>query len=77
VSDSQKPSAAILGGSAGGLSVSHELAEPGFRVAVYERQPIFGGKARRLIHRRNLPNAFASRPLARLPPQWLQTGYWI
>ncbi|HET6346080.1 MAG TPA: FAD-dependent oxidoreductase, partial [Myxococcota bacterium] len=30
----------------GGLSAAHELAERGFRVQVYERNPHFGGKAR-------------------------------
>lgn len=35
-----------LGGGVGGLSIAHELAERGFRVQVFERKPIFGGKAR-------------------------------
>jgi len=39
-------SIAILGGGVGGLSAAHELAERGFKVVVYERQPTFGGKAR-------------------------------
>jgi uncharacterized protein with NAD-binding domain and iron-sulfur cluster len=43
---SANPSVAILGGGVGGLSAAHELAERDFRVAVYERQPVFGGKAR-------------------------------
>jgi uncharacterized protein with NAD-binding domain and iron-sulfur cluster len=30
----------------GGLSAAHELAERGFKVKLYERKPIFGGKAR-------------------------------
>jgi uncharacterized protein with NAD-binding domain and iron-sulfur cluster len=37
---------AILGGGVGGLSAAQELAERGFEVAVYERRPDFGGKAR-------------------------------
>jgi 15-cis-phytoene desaturase len=39
---------AILGGGVGGLSAAHELIERGFEVAVYERNPLFGGKARSL-----------------------------
>lgn len=37
---------AILGGGVAGLSAAHELAERGFKVAVYERQFLAGGKAR-------------------------------
>ena len=37
---------AILGGGVAGLSAAHELAERGFQVAVYEKQPVAGGKAR-------------------------------
>src|ERR1700726_528146 len=37
---------AILGGGVAGLSAAHELAERGFRVRVYERKPVLGGKAR-------------------------------
>ena len=37
---------AILGGGVGGLSAAHELVERGFSVAVYERRPWWGGKAR-------------------------------
>src|ERR1700733_3133879 len=37
---------AILGGGVAGLSAAHELAERGFSVDVYERKPVFGGKAR-------------------------------
>ncbi|MBZ5560904.1 MAG: FAD-dependent oxidoreductase [Acidobacteriia bacterium] len=36
----------VLGGGVGGLSVAQELAERGFQVEVYERRPVFGGKAR-------------------------------
>jgi uncharacterized protein with NAD-binding domain and iron-sulfur cluster len=39
----------ILGGGVAGMSAAHELAERGFKVAVYEKQPtIPGGKARSL-----------------------------
>ena len=38
----------VLGGGVGGLSAAHELIERGFDVTVYERQDVFGGKARSL-----------------------------
>lgn len=38
---------AVLGGGVAGMSAAHELAERGFLVDVYERQPVYvGGKAR-------------------------------
>lgn len=39
---------AILGGGVGGLSAAHELIERGFDVTIYERNQVFGGKARSL-----------------------------
>jgi 15-cis-phytoene desaturase len=39
---------AILGGGVGGLSAAHELIERGFTVSVFERNNVFGGKARSL-----------------------------
>jgi uncharacterized protein with NAD-binding domain and iron-sulfur cluster len=39
---------AVLGGGVAGLSTAHELVERGFDVTVYERQDVFGGKARSL-----------------------------
>src|SRR3954469_17867319 len=37
----------ILGGGVAGMSAAHELAERGFEVEVYEKQPVYvGGKAR-------------------------------
>jgi uncharacterized protein with NAD-binding domain and iron-sulfur cluster len=37
----------ILGGGVAGMSAAHELAERGFKVKVYEKQPVYvGGKAR-------------------------------
>ena len=37
---------AILGGGVAGMSAAHELAERGFEIEVFERQPLCGGKAR-------------------------------
>jgi uncharacterized protein with NAD-binding domain and iron-sulfur cluster len=37
---------AIFGGGVAGLSAAHELAERGFKVHVYERKQVLGGKAR-------------------------------
>ena len=42
-------SIAVLGGGVAGLSAAHELAERGFEVRVYERNSLFGGKARSLL----------------------------
>src|ERR1035437_1445314 len=52
---------AVLGGGVGDLSAAQELAERGFEVAVYERRPDFGGKARSIP----VPNSATSgrRPL--------------
>jgi len=43
---SGKASVAVLGGGVSGLTAAHELVERGFAVQVYERQAVFGGKAR-------------------------------
>ncbi|KXK27465.1 MAG: D-amino acid dehydrogenase small subunit [candidate division WS6 bacterium OLB20] len=39
-------SVAVLGGGVGGLSVAHELVKSGFSVTVYDKNSIWGGKAR-------------------------------
>ncbi|WP_348267208.1 FAD-dependent oxidoreductase [Edaphobacter paludis] len=59
---------AILGGGVGGLSAAHELIERGFAVSVFERNHVFGGKARSLYvpnsgtgGRRDLPGEHGFR----------------
>jgi 15-cis-phytoene desaturase len=42
---------AILGGGVGGLSAALELAERGYHVQVYDRQEVFGGKARSIQYK--------------------------
>jgi uncharacterized protein with NAD-binding domain and iron-sulfur cluster len=37
---------AILGGGVGGLSAALELVDRGYQVDIYDRQEVFGGKAR-------------------------------
>ncbi len=58
----------ILGGGVAGLSAAHELIERGFEVAVYEKNAMFGGKARSLsipqtgtAGRKNLPGEHGFR----------------
>jgi len=58
----------VLGGGVGGLSAAHELSERGFRVRVFERKPLFGGKARSMEvpntgtdGRKNLPGEHGFR----------------
>src|SRR5436305_14717634 len=41
-------SVAIFGGGVAGLSAAQELIERGFQVSVFERNDVFGGKARSL-----------------------------
>ena len=45
----QKKRVAVLGGGVGGLTAAHELAERGYAVTVYEKNAIFGGKARSVV----------------------------
>jgi uncharacterized protein with NAD-binding domain and iron-sulfur cluster len=40
-----KEKVVVIGGGIGGLTAAHELVDRGFEVHVYERKPIFGGKA--------------------------------
>jgi uncharacterized protein with NAD-binding domain and iron-sulfur cluster len=47
---------AVFGGGVAGLSAAHELAERGFKVRVYERKPVLGGKARSIP----VPNSSAN-----------------
>ncbi len=61
-------SVVVLGGGVGGLSAAHELAERGFQVRVFERKPLFGGKARSIevqntatAARKNLPGEHGFR----------------
>ena len=49
---------AIFGGGVAGLSAAHELGERGFAVEVFEKKPLFGGKARGLRFRAR-PQALA------------------
>src|SRR4051794_17802242 len=42
----------IVGGGVAGLTAAHELKERGFRVTVYERGDVFGGKARSNVIKR-------------------------
>ena len=58
----------VLGGGVGGLSAAHELSERGFKVRVFERKSLFGGKARSLEvpntgtgSRKNLPGEHGFR----------------
>ncbi len=59
---------AILGGGVGGLSAAHELLERGFEVEIYERNVLWGGKARSMgmagsgtDGRKNLPGEHGFR----------------
>jgi len=58
----------VLGGGVGGLSAAHELAERGYKVRVFERKSLFGGKARSMEvpnsgtgARKNLPGEHGFR----------------
>jgi 15-cis-phytoene desaturase len=41
-----QPHVVVLGGGVAGMSAAHELVERGFRVSVYEKKSVPGGKAR-------------------------------
>ena len=58
----------VLGSGVGGLSAAHELAERGYKVRVFERKSLFGGKARSMEvpnsgtgARKNLPGEHGFR----------------
>lgn len=61
---------AILGGGVAGMSAAHELAERGFEVEVFERQPLCGGKAR------SIPVLPAMRDRGGKRTQALAVKYW-
>lgn len=45
-----RPRVVVIGGGVAGLSAAHELTRRRFDVTVYERSPLFGGKARSFDH---------------------------
>ena len=51
----------VLGGGVAGMSAAHELAARGFRVEVFERKPIAGGKARSISVEQSALGGPASR----------------
>ena len=69
-----KTKVVILGGGVAGMSAAHELIERKFGVAVYQRNPIPGGKARstqmpdsatgdrRPLHRYDEPHSESRKP---------------
>ncbi|HLB42290.1 MAG TPA: FAD-dependent oxidoreductase [Gammaproteobacteria bacterium] len=53
---------AIFGGGIAGLTVAHELAERGgFKITVYERRDVFGGKARSMLTKDGFPGEHSIR----------------
>jgi uncharacterized protein with NAD-binding domain and iron-sulfur cluster len=55
------PKVIVLGGGVAGLTAAHELAVRGFTVDVYERNTIYGGKARSIVSPSGLPGEHGFR----------------
>lgn len=60
-----KKTVAIIGGGIGGLTVAHELAERGgYQITVYEKNNVFGGKARSMMSKDGYPGEHSVRTVS-------------
>ncbi len=59
-----KPTVIIFGGGISGLTVAHELAERGFGVKLFEKDPILGGMARSRTESSQIPSEHSWRGYA-------------
>lgn len=59
------PKIVIVGGGVAGLTAAHELKERGFRVTIYEREPVCGGKARSFA----VPSGYKCNDIVGLPAE--------